>query len=142
TLNMQVIADGRPSVPTAMTITSGSQTRRVTLPLIADGTVPGAVTTVPVSFPALTGSHFVVTFTRVPAEYAAGPLEWPLGIAEIGIPGAVATPTPATLPGNCVANLLTIDGQPISVAVVGTTQQGLNGGEGQIVPCGPEAKGL
>jgi len=147
TLHMQVIADGRHSVPTSMTITSGSQTRRVTLPPIADGTVPGAVTTVPVSFPALTGSHFVVTFTGVRPEYAAnyysaGPLELPLGIAEIGIPGVVANPTPATLPGNCVANLLTIDGQPISVAVAGSTAQGLNGGEEQIVPCGPDAKGI
>ena len=146
TLHMQVIADGRHSVPTAMTITSGSQTRSVTLPPIADGTVPGAVTTVPVSFPALTGSHFVVTFTGVRPEYAAnyysaGPLELPLGIAEIGIPGVQANPTPATLPGNCVSNLLTIDGQPISVAVVGSTQHALGGGEAQLVPCGPGRQG-
>ena len=147
TLNMQVIADGRHSVPTSMTIASGGQTRSVTLPPIADGTVPGAVTTVPVTFPALTGSHFVVTFTGVRPEYAAnyysaGPLELPLGIAEIGIPGVRRNPTPATLPGNCVSNLLTIDGQPISVAVVGSTQQALGGGEEQLVPCGPDAKGI
>ena len=103
-LDMQVIADGRHSVPTAMTITSGNQVRTITLPPIADGTVPGAVTTVPVSFPALTGSHFVVTFTGVRPEYAAnyysaGPLALPLGIAEIGIPGVQADPTPAALPG-------------------------------------------
>ena len=147
TLNMQVIADGRHSVPTSMTIASGGQTRSVTLPPIADGTVPGAVTTVPVTFPALTGSHFVVTFTGVRPEYAAnyysaGPLELPLGIAEIGIPGVRANPTPATLPGNCVSNLLTIDGHPISVAAVGSTQQALGGGEVQLVPCGPDAKGI
>jgi arabinofuranan 3-O-arabinosyltransferase len=146
-LAMQVIADGRHSVPTAMTITSGTQTRTIAVPPIADSTVPGAVTTVPVTFPALTGSHFVVTFTGVRPEYAAnyysaGPLELPLGIAEIGIPGVKANPTPATLPGNCVSNLLTIDGQPISVAVVGPTQQALDGGESQLVPCGPDAKGI
>jgi arabinofuranan 3-O-arabinosyltransferase len=146
-LAMQVIADGRHSVPTAMTITSGNQVRSVTLPPIADGTVPGAVTTVPVSFPVLTGSHFVVTFTGVRPEYAsnyysAGPLELPLGIAEIGIPGARAAATPATLPGTCVANLLTIDGQPIDVAVVGSAQHALDGGEAQLVPCGPDAKGI
>jgi hypothetical protein len=144
---MQVIADGRHSVPTAMTITSGSQTRSVALPPIADGSVPGAVTTVPVSFAPLTGSHFIVTFTGVRPEYAAnyysaGPLQLPLGIAEIGIPGVQANPTPATLPGTCVSNLLTIDGQPISVSAVGSTQQALNGGEVQIVPCGPDAKGI
>ena len=146
-LDMQVIADGRHSVPTTMTIASGTQTRNITVPPIADSTVPGAVTTVPVSFPGLTGSHFVVTFTGVRPEYAAnyysaGPLELPLGIAEIGIPGVKANPTPAALPGNCVSNLLTIDGQPISVAVVGSTQHALDGGEAQLIPCGPDAKGI
>ena len=146
-LNMQVIADGRHSVPTSMTIASGAQVRTVTLPPIADGTVPGAVTTVPVTFPALTGSHFVVTFTGIRPEYAAnyysaGPLELPLGIAEIGIPGVRANPIPAALPGTCVSNLLTIDGQPIDVSVVGPAQQALNGGESQLVPCGRDAKGI
>ena len=119
----------------------------MTLPPIADSTVPGAVTTVPVSFPALTGSHFVVTFTGVRPEYAAnyyssGPLALPLGIAEIGLPGVRAAATPATLPGNCVANLLSIDGQPIDVAIVGSASHALNGGEAQLVPCGPDAKGI
>ena len=82
--------------------------------------MPGAVTTVPVSFPALTGSHFIITFTAIRPEYAAnyysaGPLTLPLGIAEIGFPGVRAATTPADLPGNCVSNLLTIDGRPIDV---------------------------
>ncbi len=146
-LNMQVIADGRHSVPTTMTIASGNQVRTITVPPIADGTVPDAVTTVPVTFPALTGSHFVVTFTGIRPEYAAnyysaGPLALPLGIAEIGIPGARANPIPAALPGNCVSNLLTIDGQPIDVSVVGPTPRALNGGESQVVPCGPDANGI
>ena len=146
-LNMQVIADGRHSVPTAMTITSGSQTRQITLPPIADSNVPGAVTTVPVLFPPLTGSHFVVSFTAIRPEYAAnyysaGPLALPLGIAEIGFPGVQSSPTPPQLPGNCVGNLMTVDGRPIDVSVVGSTSQALNGGEVQLVPCGPDAKGI
>ena len=119
----------------------------MTLPAIADGTVPGAVTTVPVSFPPLTGSHFMVTFTGVRPEYAAnyysaGPLALPLGIAEIGIPGARTATTPADLPGTCVSNLLTIDGQPIDVSVVGSAQHALQNGEAQLVPCGPDANGI
>ena len=146
-LSMQVIADGRHSVPTSMTIASGTQVRHVTLPPIADSTVPNATTTVPVSFPALSGSQFVVTFTGIRPEYAAnyytaGPLALPIGIAEIGIPGVLAAPTPGTVPGNCVSNLLSIDGKPIDVAVVGTTGQALNGGELQVVPCGPDAQGI
>ncbi len=153
-LSMQVIADGRHSVPTSMTITaensagtSAPQVRTVTLPPIADSTVPGAVTNVPVTFPTLIGSRFVVTFTGVRDEYAAnyysaGPLALPLGIAEIGLPGVQSPPTPAQLPGNCVSNLLSIDGQPIDVALVGSTQNALNGGEVQVVPCGPDAHGI
>ncbi len=146
-LTMQVIADGRHSVPTSMTVSSGNQVRQVTLPPIADSNVPGAVTTVPVSFPALVGSHFVVTFTGVRAEYAAnyysaGPLALPLGIAEIGIPGVSAAPVPARLPGNCVSNLLSIDGTPIDVAVTGSARHALQGGQVQVVPCGPDAKGI
>jgi arabinofuranan 3-O-arabinosyltransferase len=146
-LNLQVIADGRHSVPTALTVASGLQVRQVALPPIANSPVPGAVTTVPLTFPALTGSHFVVTFTAVRPEYAAnyysaGPLALPLGIAEIGIPSVTASPTPAALPGTCVNNLLTIDGQPISVAITGSTTNALDGGEVQVVPCGPDAKGI
>ncbi len=146
-LTMQVVADGRHSVPTSMTIASGTQVRKVTLPPIADSTVPNAVTTVPVSFPALSGQTFVVTFTGVRDEYAAnyysaGPLALPLGIAEIGIPNVKSAPTPVDVPGNCVSNLLTIDGQPIDVAVVGPTQQALDNGEMQLVPCGADAKGI
>ena len=155
-LSMQVIADGRHSVPTSMTITaenntgttaSAPQVRTITLPPIADSTVPGAVTKVPVSFPTLIGSRFVVTFTGVRDEYAAnyysaGPLALPLGIAEIGLPGVQSPPTPAQLPGNCVSNLLSIDGQPIDVALVGSTQSALNGGEVQVVPCGPDTHGI
>ena len=146
-LNMQVIADGRHSVPTSMTITSGTQVRTITLPAIADSTVPGATTTVPVSFAPISGSHFVVTFDTVRAEsagnyYSAGPLALPLGIAEIGFPGVTSAPTPAQLPGTCVGNLLTIDGKPIDVQVVGSTQQALSGSEVQVVPCGPDAGGI
>ena len=117
-LTLQVVADGRHSVPTAMTVTPGSQVRTVALPPIADSSVPGAVTTVPVHFPALTGALGSPS-PRVRPEYAAnyysaGPLALPLGIADIGIPGVQAPPTPANLPGTCLSNLLSIDGQPIT----------------------------
>ncbi|HWE65048.1 MAG TPA: hypothetical protein VG298_00235, partial [Acidimicrobiales bacterium] len=146
-LNLQVIADGRHSVPTSLTVTGGGVTRSLILPPIADSTVPGAVTTVPLTFPALVGRQFVVTFTGVRTEkaanyYSAGPLALPLGIAEIGIPGISEPPTPATVPGNCTAGLLAIDGQPIDVAVVGSAPSALDNTELQVVPCGPDANGI
>jgi arabinofuranan 3-O-arabinosyltransferase len=146
-LQMQVVADGRHSVPTAMTISADGVTRHVTLPPIADSSVAGAVTNVPVQFAPLSGSQFVVTFTGVRVEkaanfYSAGPLALPLGIAEIGIPGVQAAPVPAMLPATCTPSLLTIDGQPIDVEVEGSAQGALDGSEMQVVPCGPDANGV
>jgi arabinofuranan 3-O-arabinosyltransferase len=146
-LDMQVIADGRHSVPTTMTIAAGGQTRKITLPAIHDGKRPGSVTDVPVQFPALSGQKFVVTFTGVRQEKAAnydsaGPLTLPLGIASIGMPGAPVPVTPTNLPGTCTGGLLAIDGVPIDVSIVGSVQNALNNGEIQVVPCGPDARGI
>ena len=101
---MQMIADGQHSVPTSMTISSGTQVRKITLPAIADSTVPGATTTVPVSFAPLTGTQFVVTFDTVRAEsasnfYSSGALALPLGIAEIGFPGVTVGSDSRRAPG-------------------------------------------
>jgi hypothetical protein len=146
-LTVGVIADGRHSVPTTMTVSSGGVTRQVLLPSIGDGTVPGAVTTVPIQFPALDGRHFVVTVTGIRPElaanyYSAGPLVLPVGIAEIGFPGVQAPATPAQLPGNCTSGLLTIDGQPVAVQIVGSTQSALHNDQVSVVPCGPDASGV
>jgi arabinofuranan 3-O-arabinosyltransferase len=146
-LNMQVIADGRHSVPTTMTIEADGQTRKIAVPPITDRAAPGSVVNVPVQFPALLGQQFVVTFTGVrqnkAANYdSAGPLTLPLGIASIGMPGAPVPVTPAQLPGTCTAGLLTVDGQPIDVAIEGSTQSALNNGQVRVVPCGPNANGV
>ena len=120
----------------------------MTLPPIADSTVPGAVTTVPVTFPALTGSHFVVTFTGVRPEYAAnyysaGPLALPLGIAEIGIPGVQRQPDAGHAPRHLrVQPALRSTASRSTSPSSGPTQHALDGGEAQLVPCGPDAKGI
>jgi arabinofuranan 3-O-arabinosyltransferase len=147
-LGLGMVADGRHSVPTSVTISANGQSRSVTLPAIADSSVPGAVTTVPLSFPALRGQQFTITFTGVRQEmaanyYSAGPLTLPLGIATVsGFTGAPVPVTPAALPGTCTAGLLSIDGTPIDVAVVGSTATALDNDEVQVVPCGPDAKGI
>jgi arabinofuranan 3-O-arabinosyltransferase len=148
TLSLGIVADGRHSVPTSLTVSADGQSRSITLPAIADSSVPGAVTTVPISFAPLRGQQFVITFTGIRAEraanyYSAGPLTLPLGIAAVGgLTGAPVPTTPSQLPGNCTAGLLSIDGRPIDVAVVGSTQTALADNEVQVVPCGPDAKGI
>jgi hypothetical protein len=146
-LALQVVADGRHSVPTSLTIGTENGTRSVTLPPIKDRDTPGATVSVPVSFPVISGRDIRVTVTGVRLEYSTNyysptPIGLPLGIAEIGIPGVQIAPVPADLPGTCQSNLISIDGQPISVAVVGPTSTALANGELSIVPCGADAAGI
>jgi len=146
-VDLGIVADGRHSVPTSLTIAAGGQTRTMTLPPLADSSVPGAVTTVPLFFAPLRGQQFVFTFTGVRQEtaanyYSAGPLALPLGIASVGLPGVPVPVTPASLPGTCTGGLLAVDGHPIDVAIVGSTQTALNDDEVQVVPCGPDAHGI
>ncbi|HVX21640.1 MAG TPA: alpha-(1-_3)-arabinofuranosyltransferase family protein [Acidimicrobiales bacterium] len=152
-MDLQVVADGRHSVPTQITVTATtaaqlhptSYTR--TLPAITDSATPGATTTVPVTFPALTGQRITVTVTRARLEkttnyYAQSPLALPLGIAELGIPGLDVPAFPATVPGTCQSNLLSIDGHPVTVQVVGSTAAALANGELAVEPCGADASGI
>ena len=54
-LDLQVVADGRHSVPTQLRIDAGGESRTVDLPAITDQTAENAVQSVPVTFAPLTG---------------------------------------------------------------------------------------
>jgi arabinofuranan 3-O-arabinosyltransferase len=146
-LDLQVVADGHHSVPTQITISTESGSRTVELPPVADRSRPDATAAAPVSFAPLTGSNIRVTISAVrPVEtldyYSEGPIELPVGIAEIGIPGVSAAPPPAQLPGTCRSDLVSIDGKPVSVRVTGTTAsaEALDGLS--LAGCGPDANGV
>ncbi|MGZ4729020.1 MAG: alpha-(1-_3)-arabinofuranosyltransferase domain-containing protein, partial [Acidimicrobiales bacterium] len=103
-LDLQVVADGRHSVPTEITIEpDGDASRAVVVPLpaVSDGSTPNAVVAAPVSFPALTGSTFRVTVSgsRPVLErdwYSNGLSAAPVAIAELGIPGRTVAAPAAT----------------------------------------------
>ena len=146
-LNLEVVADGRHSVPTSLTVATESGSRHVTLPPIADGRTPGSVVAVPVAFPAVHGQRIRVTVTGARLEsssnfFAPRPIALPLGIAEVGIPGLTMPPVPAELPGGCRSDLLSVDGQPVPVQVTGTTATALANGEVRVEPCGAAARGI
>ncbi|HEY5250476.1 MAG TPA: alpha-(1-_3)-arabinofuranosyltransferase family protein [Acidimicrobiales bacterium] len=146
-LNLQVVADGHHSVPTAVTISTESGSDKVTLPPIADGRRQDATVTVPLSFPTLKGRQIQVTFTGVRAEktknyYSHDQITLPLGIAELGLPGVDSPVPPPAMPGNCQSNLLTIDGRPVSVTVTGSTADALDGNTLTVKGCGPDAHGV
>jgi arabinofuranan 3-O-arabinosyltransferase len=133
-LDLQLVADGRHSVPTGITIVpDGDATRavRVTLPAVADGADPGHVAAAPVSFPALTGSTFTFTVTdsRPVLEkdwYSDGEATAPVAIAELGLPGLKVSPPPAAFDSGCRTDLLTLDGTPVPVRITGSTQSALD----------------
>jgi arabinofuranan 3-O-arabinosyltransferase len=146
-LDLQVVADGHHSVPTSLTISTQSGTDRVTLPPIADGRRQDSTVSVPISFPTLTGNQIQVTFTGVREEqtknyYSHSPITLPIGIAELGIPGVDAPAAPASMPGNCQSNLLTIDGRPVSLRITGSTAGALDGDSLTVQTCGNDANGI
>ena len=114
-MDLSVIADGRHSVPTRIRLEVGGDVRELTLPPIADQAAENATATVPLSFPAVTGSDVRVTIEDVRElqtfNYFSNGLSLsPAGIAELGIPGLQAPPPAATLSGECRDDLLRIDG--------------------------------
>jgi hypothetical protein len=127
-LDLQVLADGRHSVPTQVAITAdGGAPVLVDVPAIDDGPEPGHVETAPVALPGpVTGRTIRLTVTGVREQttldfYQGVPIAMPVGIVEAGVPGVQAAPLPALVPEVCRDDLLTVDGRPVAVAVTGAT---------------------
>jgi arabinofuranan 3-O-arabinosyltransferase len=146
-MDLQVVADGRHSLPTSITVATENGSRTVPLPPIHDGKTPGNVVTVPVTFAPLSGSHLQVTFSTVRLEftrnYDSQELEaLPLGIAELGIPGVSDPPAPAAIPTTCRDDVLTVDGAPVWLQMSGSSASALAGSGVSVTLCGPDAGGL
>jgi hypothetical protein len=105
------------------------------------------VTSVPISFPALTGRTVTLTIDGVrdgkTLDYVSErPTTEPVGIAEIGIPGVAPTGLPVNTPTTCRSDLLTIDGTPIDLAVNGSVATAAHNGGLKISGCGNSAFGI
>ncbi len=146
-MNLQIVTDGRHSVPTQLTVSADGASTTFDLPPLADSPVPGSVTDVPVTFAPLTGQSIRITVDKVrlentPNYYSESPIAMPLGIAAVGIPGLVAAPLPADIPSPCRDDLLAVDGNPVWVSVSGTTATALDRQALTVSLCGPDAGGL
>ena len=140
-LDLQVVADGRHSVPTALTVAAGSEQREVQLPLIEQPPDGGPVA-VQASFAPLTTDHLTVTITGsrdvTTIDRRTGePVVLPVGLAELGLPGVPPpAPAPASFDSGCRTDLLTIDGRPFPVRVAGSTAELQAGSPLPLEPCG------
>jgi arabinofuranan 3-O-arabinosyltransferase len=151
-LDLQVLNDGRHSLPTRITISTSTGTRTVNVPVpaVGNGRAQSSTSTIPLTFPAITGSSVRVTVDAVQPVRAldyystfAGLTDiLPVGIAELGLPGVDEPATPASLPASCSAGLVQIDGRSIDVQVTGTTADALSGGQLSLAPCGNSVGGV
>ena len=146
-LDLDVASDAQHSRPTAITVTGDNGTQSVTLPPIPVTSPSGSTTSVPVSFPPVTGTNLRVAFTgigvRDTASYETSLTDaLPIAIAEIGIPGVTSPPLPATIPSSCRSDLLTLDGTPVWTSVSGSTADALAGNGLAVSLCGPDQGGL
>jgi hypothetical protein len=149
-LDLQLIADGRHSVPTEIRITTNTGgDELVTVPPVRDRKTIDSVVSVPVSFPKLTGSTIRFTIEAVRQVttinwYTQKPIVMPVGIAEIGLPGVRFSPETASdsIPAVCTSKLLRIDGRPVWLKVSGTVGAAEKLQNLTVSGCGPDAKGI
>ncbi|MGO8872555.1 MAG: alpha-(1-_3)-arabinofuranosyltransferase family protein, partial [Acidimicrobiales bacterium] len=146
-LDLDVVSDAEHSRPTSITVTGDSGSASVRLPAIPVTSPAGSTTTVPVSFPPVTGANLRISFTGIavrdsPSYETSLTEALPIAIAEVGIPGVTGAPLPAVLPSSCRSDLLTLDGSPVSVSVSGTTADALSGNGLAVALCGPDQHGL
>jgi arabinofuranan 3-O-arabinosyltransferase len=128
-LDLELLADGRHSVPTRLFLRPDGDDTDVTvvdLPPIEDRAEPNATVAQRVEFEPITARTLRVAVDGVrdveTIDWHSGlDIVMPIGIAELGIPGVeVGRPTDAFDSG-CRDDLLTIDDRPIPVRVTGTT---------------------
>jgi arabinofuranan 3-O-arabinosyltransferase len=146
-LDLQIVADGQHSVPTQITISTESGQATVSLPPLADSSVPGSVVDVPASFPTLHGNRIKITFDTVRLEntlnyYSQTGIAMPIAVASVGLAGVSAPPIPAEVPYSCRGDLISVDGAPLWVQVTGSTTAALDRQALTISLCGPDAHGI
>lgn len=142
-MDLEVVADGRHTVPTRLRILAdGEEAAVVDVPPIADEADRDATTSVRLDLPR------TVTGTTIQVEVAATreistndwiskqPVVMPVGIAEWGIPGLAVAPLAETFDSGCRDDLLDHDGEAVPVRVTGTTADALAGEALVLAPCG------
>jgi arabinofuranan 3-O-arabinosyltransferase len=151
-LDLQVVADGRHSVPTHLVIDAdGQQAASVEIPAVADR--PGAqganaVVTVPIDLPTpVTGTDLRFIFDGVRTVmttdwFSNAQVQMPIGIAELGVPALAATVPSGTFDTGCRTDLLQVDGAPVGVDISGTVADATSGKPLQVSLCGLSADGV
>lgn len=123
-LRLALLADGRHSVPTQVRVSvDGGAPQTLTLPLVKDQPTAGSVGRVAANLPrALQGSTFVIDIAAVREVRSTDdatelPVVLPVGIVELGLGDIIGVPAVDDT-GRCRNDLMTLDGEPVSVRMV------------------------
>lgn len=141
-LDLVLVADGRHSVPTRLEVDVDGQVQSVELPAVREREHPGATRALSVPLTPVTGQRVRVTVSEVAARtttdyYSRGPIDLPVGIAELGIPGVAASAPGEAVDTGCRTDLLTVDGVPVPLRVSGPTVDALDRHPLTAAACGP-----
>jgi arabinofuranan 3-O-arabinosyltransferase len=144
-LDMQIVADGRHSVPTQLfLVVDGDRDNPITLdiPPLTDSENANHVVHVPIDLPEpITGKKFEffinqVRHVQIVDWYSGDPINMPVAIAELGIPGVQAPPLPERFDSGCRDDLLLVDETSVPLRVTGTVEAALRKERLDVTPCG------
>ncbi|MBK5224309.1 MAG: DUF3367 domain-containing protein, partial [Acidimicrobiia bacterium] len=147
-LDLQIVADGRHTVPTRVEVSVDGTSVELDLPEITDGTEENHVVDVPLQLPQPLEGHIVrltVLETRdtlTKDYFSTKPLVMPIGIAELGIEGVEVPPIAEQLADTCHDGLITVNGQSIPVRISGSTADAAALEALPLEPCDPASLDL
>ena len=144
-LDLQVVADGRHSLPTRIKISAdGKAPVTALLGNVPTTSTPNGTSTVHVTFPRVTGKNIRITiagehevYTR--DWYSTSNVALPVAIAEWGIPGTVVRAPQGALSSTCRSGLVQLDGHDVPIALHGTVAHATAGDPVSFTACTPAA---
>ena len=148
-LQLEVLSDGRHSVPDVVSVSVDGAPpvqHRLDGVALGDGEPRDTTRTLTVPTGQLTGTTFRITVDSVvEAEskdwFGGARTVMPIGIAEVGLPAVEAPPADTPLDAPCRTDLVTIDGEPVAVRVVGTVGEAEAGDPLDLEACDGAAGG-
>jgi arabinofuranan 3-O-arabinosyltransferase len=125
-LDLQVVADGRHSLPRHLRLTAGDEHRDLEIPALDETDEPGAVQDVHLEFDPVESDTFRLTILdvrrRTTTDWSSGgDAILPVALAEVGLPGVHRGEPARRMSDRCRSDLLEIDGEPVAVRLTGFT---------------------